>query len=279
MTPHSLEVPTIPKPPRDAIIVLPGLIPAPGTTLSAVARRLAVAFDNNAPSAASFRVADERSTTFGSKDLRVVTILRRDGVTAKPMPVADVIEFDYRTFLTGALATSTPLRQALAIATTLIFNARSLVTALSRPSQQMSQKIQVWLGALLFLIVAIYFGVLAYTVAGSLVELIARTATQGTSEKSPATWLSAFSVPAYLKTSIVGLTFAGLWSRMNLKTMLATVAPALSCTADYLAAGRRRSEILGELTRLVDHLDEQSDTPYRHVHLLGYSFGSIVAID
>jgi pimeloyl-ACP methyl ester carboxylesterase len=57
------------------------------------------------------------------------------------------------------------------------------------------------------------------------------------------------------------------------------VAPAVSCTADYLSARTRRSEILGELTRLIDHLDEQNDTQYRHVHLLGYSFGSIVAID
>jgi hypothetical protein len=90
-------------------------VPVPGTTLSAVARRLAVAFDNNAPSAASFRVADERSATLGSKDLRVVTILRRDSSGAEPIPVADVIEFDYRTFLTGALATRSPLRQAFAI--------------------------------------------------------------------------------------------------------------------------------------------------------------------
>jgi pimeloyl-ACP methyl ester carboxylesterase len=115
-------------------------------------------------------------------------------------------------------------------------------------------------------------------VIGSVIE-IARNAGASAGATEAKSSLSAFFVPSWLKTSIVALTFTSLWSRMNLKATLATVAPALSCTANYLSAGRRRSEILGELTRLIDHLDEQTDTRYRHVHLLGYSFGSIVAID
>lgn len=194
MTLHSQQAPSAHAPPRDAIIVLPGLIPLPGTTLGAVARRLAVAFDNNAPSAVSFRVADERSTTVGAKELRVITILRRDKASAEPIPVADVIEFDYRTFLTGALATSSPLRQAFAIAATLLFNSGNLVAAVSRPSQRISQKLQVWIGALMFLAVAIYFGVLAYAVIGSVIELITRNATSGGTETWSGSSPSAFFV-------------------------------------------------------------------------------------
>ncbi|HKP56930.1 MAG TPA: hypothetical protein VJV78_09430 [Polyangiales bacterium] len=271
MTRTSFKVPRTSNYPRDAIIVLPGLVPVPGTTLGAVAQRLAVALDNNAPSPATFRVADEHLTKLGSRELRVVTILRSDSAAEEPVPFADLIEFDYRSCLMGDLATSSPIRQAFAVGATLLFNARNLVAALCRPSQRISQSLQVLYGAFMFSLVIMYFGVLAYTALGTIVELAAK-------QTSAAASLSAI-VPPYLQTSIVVVTFAGLWSRLNLKAMLATIAPVLSCTMDYLAAGRRRSEILGELTRLIDHLDEQTDTPYGDVHFLGYSFGTIVAID
>jgi hypothetical protein len=46
------------------------------------------------------------------------------------------------------------------------------------------------------------------------------------------------------------------------------LAPALSCTTDYLSTGKHRNQIIGELTRLIDHLDEQSEVTYRRIHLL-----------
>jgi|GEM_PF-1443686 len=83
------------------------------------------------------------------------------------------------------------------------------------------------------------------------------------------------------KNGIVVLTLAGFVVRFNLRDALSEAAPALSSVTDYLATGSHRNEIIGELARLINHLDESppDDRPYRNVHLAAYSFGSIVALD
>ncbi len=85
----------------------------------------------------------------------------------------------------------------------------------------------------------------------------------------------------WAKNGIVVLTLAGFVVRFNLRNALAAAAPALSSVTDYLAAGSHRNEIVGELARLINHLDESppDDRAYRRVHLAAYSFGSVVALD
>jgi pimeloyl-ACP methyl ester carboxylesterase len=98
---------------------------------------------------------------------------------------------------------------------------------------------------------------------------------QGVLHKQPkrARWLD------WLKTGIVAFAGLGLTVRFNLKEALASVAPILSCATRYLSAGANRCQIIGELTRFVDHLDEQTNVRYRNVHILAYSFGSVIALD
>jgi pimeloyl-ACP methyl ester carboxylesterase len=85
----------------------------------------------------------------------------------------------------------------------------------------------------------------------------------------------------WAKTGIVSLTLVGFVVRFNMRGALDQAAPALSSMSEYLSAGRNRTEMIGELARLIDALDEcpPSGVEYRKIHLFGYSFGSVVVLD
>jgi len=85
----------------------------------------------------------------------------------------------------------------------------------------------------------------------------------------------------WAQDAIVVLTLSGFVVRFNLREALGEAAPTLSSVTDYLAAGSHRNEIIGELARLINHLDESppDGRPYRNVHVAAYSFGSVVALD
>jgi len=304
----SEQIATTPQPStRDAIICIPGLVDSSGVMLGDIARRLAIALDNIAPAPVAFRAAEERLMSDYDGNLKSIPLIRRhDGAECI---VADVYEFDYRPFLTGSLAQTAPWRQVTNIALTLVLSVFNLLTSLCRRSQTWAQKIQVLYGVTLFGLMFLYMASLVAALGGTVVEpfvnkesvvvmstpvsnvVAVNTATPGPSAAvpaqsnadvnhgvpkklpKPAKWLD------WLKTGIVAFAGLGLTVRFNLKEALASVAPILSCATSYLSAGANRCVIIGELTRFVDHLDEQTNVRYRNVHILAYSFGSVIALD
>jgi hypothetical protein len=292
---------------RDAIVCIPGLVASPGVMLGDVARRLAIALDNSAPASVSFRTAEERLMSDRDGSLKSVPLIRRHEGTE--CTVADVYEFDYRPFLTGSLVQTAPWRQVLAIALTLVLSVFSLVSSLCRRSQTWAQKVQVLYGVTLFTLMFLYMASLIAALGGTVIEpflsetseIVATTTTNEVVEVNTAGPASSVTVPTqsstavthdvvqkqpkrprwldWLKTGIVAFAGLGLTVRFNLKEALANVAPILSCATGYLSAGEKRSVIIGELTRFIDHLDEQTNVRYRNVHILAYSFGSVIALD
>ncbi len=79
-------------------------------------------------------------------------------------------------------------------------------------------------------------------------------------------------------TTVILLAALGVFTT-EVKGKLVKAAVEYLCTLYYLNLGERRSAILGQLTALLEHIGEKSDTPYRNIHLFSFSFGSIVAID
>jgi hypothetical protein len=71
--------------------------------------------------------------------------------------------------------------------------------------------------------------------------------------------------------------FTGL-SRKQVKDMLGSAAAQYICARDYLALAERKAAIVGQLNELLEHIAEKP-TAYRRLHLVAYSFGSIVALD
>ena len=76
-------------------------------------------------------------------------------------------------------------------------------------------------------------------------------------------------------------------SRLNLKEEIGKLAVQYLCVMYYLGLGERRNAIIGRLEALVDELLRRSEeerkkpagNPYRHVHLMAFSFGSVIALD
>jgi len=86
-------------------------------------------------------------------------------------------------------------------------------------------------------------------------------------------WLKRHAV-----TAIVLLAALGAFTP-EVKGKLVKAAVEYLCTIYYLNLGERRNVILGQLTALLEHIGEKSDTPYRNIHIFSFSFGTIVALD
>ena len=87
-----------------------------------------------------------------------------------------------------------------------------------------------------------------------------------------------FAPLAWLQSAIVLLTAAGLFQSKDVKQIISDVGVEYASAIDYLAYDRQKAIIVGNLAGLLEAIVESS-TEYRKIHVLAYSFGSIVAID
>lgn len=272
--------------PPDAIVFVPALFPSAVQTADDVARRVAAALDRNADSrGAQFFAGERRDESYlagasaggatsepGRKTTRVVSVMRRDG-DAPPVRVVDVYDYQYDASLTGAFTSRQPFAQALSVAGVLLANAGRVLRSVKQPSKDGGQKFQAAWGGALFLLL---FAYMLYLVATAVASVWGgwQQFVQG---ETPARWLSV------MQGSAAVLVALGLFSRRNMKALVAQVAGQTACAANYVAAGASQKTILGELGRLLEHVAEKGaapgGVPYRQVHLVAFSFGSVVGID
>lgn len=247
----------------DAFICVPGLLESQGTTAHAVARRIATALESCAEeSTPAYQVIEQGAGRDGA--LRFFRIVREE--EGERRAVMDLYEFNYREVLTSSLTGHSPTRELTYIIGVLALNWWNLLRAIVQPSQSLRQKLQVGLGVAFFVGMLGYVLMLAAAVGASAFDTVP-------AEARP--WLDM------LKTGLVTFAFLGFAFRFNLKTALAKVAPSLACATSYLSAGTHRNRLVGELTKLVDDLDQKrpGGRKYRSVNVLAYSFGSVVVMD
>jgi hypothetical protein len=86
---------------------------------------------------------------------------------------------------------------------------------------------------------------------------------------------------AWLAGLVIVIPLAGSFLRFNIREVLSKAGPAVSTATSYLAAGQRRGDIVGGLGEMLEYLEEEgaSGVDYGKVHVVAYSFGSVVAID
>lgn len=77
---------------------------------------------------------------------------------------------------------------------------------------------------------------------------------------------------------IVLLAAMGLFNKNTLKESISVVATEYVCASNYLRMANQKQLILGQFMALLEHIAEKSDQ-YRHIHVVAYSFGSLLAID
>jgi hypothetical protein len=94
-----------------------------------------------------------------------------------------------------------------------------------------------------------------------------------------AAWSAIQSYSSLLQSGIISLTLLGFAVRFNLKQAVTRLAIHLIGAHNYLAFGERRNRVVGEVATLLDRMQSEEGVRYDRIHFIGYSFGSVVAID
>lgn len=296
----------------DAIIFIPGLGRSSDQSVDIIAKRLAAGFDREAESSdATFVTREGAIEDFRNAQTRVVRIERKENGTE--IPVADVYALDYSDRLIGAYRRRPPLLQAFTIFSILLTHFPKLIRFFSRPSKSSAHKIHVLYGGFLFFLLTLYLALLVGTAALTALQWAREVdgqnavgaASTGTNEIA-ITERNVLAQPAkdevnaqyqritrfarsavnnlpglaFFQSIIVLFTALGMFTRVDIKVALTKVSTEMACAINYLNSNDRSGMILGLLSDLLEHIHEKkAQVNYERIHIIGYSFGSVVAID
>jgi hypothetical protein len=250
---------------RDAIIFIGPLLWSPAkSSADAIGRRIAAALDRQAlTGGARFDLSEGEEEAYDGVKTRVVTITRKDG---QEHPVADIYDMGYRGVLIGEHKDNRPILQALAIFWLLLTNFSRLLAAYKRPSKNKSQKRQVAYAVCLSMGLTAYMLALLLTAVGTAFEVFSGEAWR---------WLR------YPQAAVIFLTALGVFTTTDLKRVFSSLSTDWINAVNYLNVGSHGGALTGQLSSLLEHIANKKNKglQYRRVHIIGYSFGSIIAID
>ena len=258
--------------PRDAIIYIPGLAKLTNERRN-IPVRFVHALDWNAETASAvFSTRAELEATKKLNGLATVTsVLRRDGDVE--LPVIDVYEFDYHDTLVTVQQRS-PIAQAGALAAMLLTVLGRVIAGIGKPSKSRAEKINVAAGVATYLLLSAYMmflllvGLIALVDAGSLVV----------SPNIKTLFGDARERIHALEAAVLAIGSLGLFRTKGLRDLLDTVASELAAAGRYLSTGQRTKTVQGRLADLLARILEV-EPKYDRIHVVAFSFGSIVAID
>jgi hypothetical protein len=264
-------------PGRDAIIFLPALgVDWTDQSVETMARRLATAFDRAAVREASFVAKLGPAEAYGSTSTNkvgVATISRVDG--SHEVAVADLYGFDYHQTLTAGIAERNLLLQAVSLLVMIGYSTGRLVGVVHRRpreddgtrahSKRATEVLQVVFGALILLLFCVYAGIVVAALIKSGSQL-------------PAFLHRRPAEGSLLQAAVVAITALGL-SRPKVRATVSRAAVNYLGATTYLGFGARRADIAGKLEALLEHVAERRAPIYERIHVIAYSFGSIVALD
>lgn len=292
---------------RDAIVYLPAI----GKTwddpsIEGIARRIANVVDTgskNVKAKAKVKAQDQKYGEQGEFKTRVCTVYKTDA--DQDIPILDIYGMDYGDTLTSQYQNRSLLYKSIFVLF-MIFGNAGRVLAFWRKGKSLREKIQVVYGALILSLLVVYVGSLiaaglsSYKLMRPATSTIAASSSgtttaggEGAVEENSAGPGKSAGILAragrYASSKalvifpvlIVLLTAFGVASPKAGKftDVMSRAATYCLCLISYLTSGDRSNAIRGKLDRLIEHIAEKEDLGYRHIHIIGYSFGSILALD
>ena len=246
------------------IIYVPGLFEPP-ISADAFAYRVATAIDEESPDVApTYRVQPPSS---GKAPSAAASALRRIEEVAggKSRPVVDIHRMEYEDDLRHKFENASKLRQTLQLGFLVLFaGVFQLLPALFHRRRGKGGQAKVQLGFAL----GIFFGLGLYTVI--LLLAVVQATYQAIAGHTPDVgWLQ-----------FVALALTALGSVVPAKVRAETTNAAINyyAASSYLALGASRSNRASQLSGLLEDVLERA-APDVRVYLVGYSFGSVIAID
>jgi hypothetical protein len=270
---------------RDAIIFIPGLRHDPGKEIRVVGRQMVAALDRQAEKgAAKFLIEEGKAEDYQGNQTNTATIYRRD--EAEKTAVIDLYELSYAHMLTSQFKNRTPILQVLSIAWLLILHFpkyfQACVKAFVKPRERRSEILHIIYSSVISALVIGYVIVLLITSAATVNQLLTNQTVAGLGLSNVATiefiraWFD-YLLP-YFQGLIIISTGLGLFTAKTLKYYVYEMSLWHVSSSYYLSTGDRRPSLTGQVYSLLEHISEK-DPQYQNLHIVAYSFGSIVALD
>lgn len=260
---------------RDAAIFLPALgAEWTDQSIETMARRMAVALERSAVASAKFvaKLGSQNETYGDGLKASMATISRVDG--AEELPLLDLYGFDFHRSLTTDFQERNLFTKAALLVLMILYSTGRLIGSVTRSreaedgrrgrAKQPREVVQLLFGVGILLLFCAYAGIVVYA--------LVKTATQFRAFQTGHPGAS-IAQAAVVVAAAVGLSLP------KVRDAISNASIDYLSVTTYLAFGARRPRISGQFESLLEHLAEHSAPRYARVHVIGYSFGSIVALD
>lgn len=247
-------------PPRDVVIFVPGLGQSDLIRPAHIADLLCWELNQRAHSrAASF------ATTPTSVGARVVHRIERVEHGQEPEAVLDLYAFDPVAVLNDSKSPQNPLVRVLSLALTVVVavgRVAALLLNVRRHGKSRLQVAQMLVVLLMVLSIVAYFGIAVFALVEATTTLV-----RGGPDSAVMQW------PQWIV--LVGAVLGGLIP--NVREQINWLGERSVQMARYTWTGGLRNRLSGGLQTLVDEAWHRREV--ERIHLIGYSFGSLVALE
>ena len=255
---------------REAIIYIPG-IGGNGVidqSLDSISQKIRSALDFRAKTAiAKFFIFEGQNEKYGNSKFSTPlrTIIRRS--TNNEGPLIDVYEMQYSKTLTKNYANKNNITQAILLIRLLLSQLGNIFGFLFKSSgKSIGHKFQAIYLLLIFFLITSYLFFLIYTGAYT----VLKTLELGEGNV----------VMEWPQTIVVLMSTIGVIFTPDLRAMLQTVSQEYAAASEYVSLDVRKSAIIGQFDALLEHiLEKELESTYSKIHIISYSFGSLVALD
>ncbi|MGK3958414.1 hypothetical protein ACLKOZ_19740 [Arthrobacter sp. R4] len=251
--------PTV-NPPGDVLIFVPGLGKSESVQLAHVAELLCWELNQQAP---------DRAATFASVptsvDAQVVHRIERADGKGAVSAVLDVYIYDAVAELDRNTTAGQQVTRVFTLGLTAAAAVVALVGVILNVRRRAKSRAQLWQAlavVLMVLCIVVYFGIAVVALVEAVVTIV-----QGESSEPALRW------PQWVV--LIGAVIGGLLPTAREK--INGLGERSVQMARFCFTGVLRNRLSGDLQDLVERVSRRPEV--EHIHLLGYSFGSLVAVD
>jgi hypothetical protein len=280
-----------PVPVNSAIIFIPGIERGGNDqSLGTITALLAGAMEQESKTArATFTLSAVRDESIKLASAQTATIVKACTISrtedATTTPVADVFKIDYTPLFVGRYETMAPLqkglivlRETIGVFFRLLFNARS-------KAKSKSEKFQLFLAFTVLGLFCAYFLSLLLAFGSTIAESVFNLFPSEISNSVKALLLpytanfQGFRQTIQTLTIVVTALALSVPKAGDIARDFNNLANSNLALTSYLSGSDRFRSLGGDILSLLDNIASRTDVEYQNIYMVGYSFGTILAID
>lgn len=276
----------------EAILYIPGIT---GQSIDDAAFRIASALDAcSVTAAAEFPVSAGQDEDYVSIAVELKTRIRtiqRTEPGEDPRNIIDVFEFNYVDSLIREHAESNLAIKSLRLFIQILVNTPRMISAfVGRKQKTFKEKVQFIYATIILAMLVVYFFVLVTAVYSTIDQVISSRNTPA--QQAVATAPENSNISLVVKESrspqqegdsgmnvsqlLIILVAAIEAFYPGLKKNLSDASARYTSLLEYLSFGARGHVLEGQLIAILDHIQKKG---YQNIHIIAYSFGSVLALD